>query len=37
MVVKDAYNTMYKLEFMVKEIKYTNNNKKFRENISQEE
>ena len=35
--ISDAYNTVYNSELMVKEIKHTKNNKKFRESISLEE
>ena len=36
-VVNDTYNTMHNFKLIVKEIKYTNNNRKFRKSISQEE
>ena len=32
--VNDAYNTIHKCELIVKEIKHTNNIRKFRESIS---
>ena len=36
-VVNDAYNTMYNPELIIKEIKHTNNNRKFRDSIFLEE
>ena len=35
--VNDTCNTMYNLELIVKEIKHTNNNRKFRDATSLEE
>ena len=35
--VNDTYNAMHNLALIVKEIKYIDNNRKFRESISQEE
>ena len=36
-VGNDTYNTMYKIELIVKEIKHTKSNKKFSDSICQEE
>ena len=36
-VENDTYNTMHKTELIVKEIKHTNNNRKFRNSICLEE
>ena len=36
-IINDTYNTKYNHEIIVKEIKCTNNNNKFRESIFQEE
>ena len=36
-VVNDTYNTMHKTKFIVKEIKHTNNNRKFRNSTCLEE